>query len=135
MSEDKSFQNLSKVIDEPWPSDMFAHTKVVHMSPANKSFQNLSKVIDEPWPSDMFAHTKVVHMSPANLISEGNVAILIDPRKVETNKTLENLSMRYPAVLDMVRRNEGQIDYLTSNEIPSCPGYGQKKRGTNRLPD
>lgn len=80
----------------------------------DKSFQNLSKVIDEPWPSDMFAHTKVVHMSPANLISEGNVAILIDPRKVETNKTLENLSMRYPAVLDMVRRNEGQIDYLTS---------------------
>ncbi|KAK9718508.1 hypothetical protein QE152_g23129 [Popillia japonica] len=78
------------------------------------SFQNLTKVIDMPWPRDIFTRTHILEMSPTSFNSEGDVAILVDPGGANTNKMLERLSMRYPAVLDMVNRNEGQVDYLTS---------------------
>ncbi|KAK9744560.1 hypothetical protein QE152_g7657 [Popillia japonica] len=79
-----------------------------------KSFQNLTKIIDVQWPSDMFTNTKLLNWSPTSINFEGDMAILLDPAKAETNGSLKKLSARHPAVLDMVRKNEGQIDYLAS---------------------
>lgn len=78
-----------------------------------KSFQNLTSIIDMPWPSDIFTHTQVLEMAPTSFRAEGDFAILIDPSKTDTNKCLQRLSMRFPALTDMVKENEGRIDYLT----------------------
>ncbi|KAK9686657.1 hypothetical protein QE152_g37029 [Popillia japonica] len=78
-----------------------------------QSYQNLTSVIDMPWPSDIFTHTQVLEMAPTSFRAEGDFAILIDPSKTDTNKCLQRLSMRFPALIDMVKENEGRIDYLT----------------------
>ncbi|KAK9731920.1 hypothetical protein QE152_g13233 [Popillia japonica] len=53
-------------------------------------------------------------MNPFAFNSEGDYAILLDPKEADSNKLLENLSIRFPAVLELAKRNEGQIDFLTS---------------------
>ncbi|KAK9711074.1 hypothetical protein QE152_g25680 [Popillia japonica] len=80
----------------------------------DRGFQNISHALDMDWPSDLFSRTQTRNMNQAVLNSDGNCAILMDPRDVESNIMVDNISMRFPAVLDLAKRNEGHIDFLTS---------------------
>ncbi|KAK9731464.1 hypothetical protein QE152_g13650 [Popillia japonica] len=93
-------------------------------------FQNLAKVIDVDWPEDMFPKTVVWNMNPSSLNSEGDLAILVDPREADHSKILENISIRYPEILDMVRKNEGQIDYLTNTTSTRVRGKEIEEKTT-----
>ncbi|KAK9729478.1 hypothetical protein QE152_g15949 [Popillia japonica] len=105
MADDTGFQNLANVIDVDWPEDMFPKTVVWNMNPSS---------LNSEGDLAIFPKTVVWNMNPSSLNSEGDLAILVDPREADHNKILENISIRYPEILDMVKKNEGQIDYLTN---------------------
>ncbi|KAK9692820.1 hypothetical protein QE152_g34900 [Popillia japonica] len=78
----------------------------------NRGFEGVADILDIIWPEDVYVRTKVEATSKRRLNEHGDYAIFFDAEGVKDNKTLENLTLLYPGLTDVIRKNEGGIDYI-----------------------
>lgn len=78
----------------------------------NRGFEGVADILDIIWPEDVYVRTKVEATSKRRLNEHGDYAIFFDAEGVKDNKSLENLTLLYPGLTDVIRKNEGGIDYI-----------------------
>ncbi|KAI4467757.1 hypothetical protein MML48_2g00020372 [Holotrichia oblita] len=79
----------------------------------NGDFDSLARVLDEKWPKEVYTITKLDATTKAATTGyQGDYAILMDPINMQGNKMVEKLMLKYNGLAELVRRNEGEVDFL-----------------------
>ncbi|KAK9681355.1 hypothetical protein QE152_g38366 [Popillia japonica] len=69
----------------------------------NDTFDKLSEILDEKWPQDIYKITETEGVTE-KIGHHGDYAILFDPSKVENNKLIEKLMLKYDGLAYLGRR-------------------------------
>lgn len=77
-----------------------------------EDFKSLEEILEEKWPQEMYIKTKIDGTIQSLNEREGDYVILANPNNMEKNKIFERLQEKYEGLSELIKVNDGQIDYL-----------------------
>ncbi|KAK9729962.1 hypothetical protein QE152_g15592 [Popillia japonica] len=115
-------QEMKSVAVQTVPSDMEnayverrieTVNKIKAVLEENGDFDSLASVLDEKWPKEIYKSTELQATTKAATTGyQGDHAILMDPTNMHGNKMVEKLMLKYNGLAELIRRNEGEVDFL-----------------------
>lgn len=93
-------------------------------------FAGIEKFLDETWPQGIYTKTGIETLNTTNMTSEGDLALLLNPKNLEGEKKIENLMLVHPDIKDFSTKNIGQIDYAIKTVATKKKGQETKEKTT-----
>ncbi|CAH1107107.1 unnamed protein product [Psylliodes chrysocephalus] len=75
-------------------------------------YEGLRKIIELEWPDNAYRKTKIVRMNHSELDNAENVVVVEKKGCEKPNKWRERLAIRFPGYEELIKGNDGQVDYM-----------------------